>query len=319
MSPSLARRIVVTALAAVALAGCKDKKATPRVTPAQWAEVEAMGAPALAPGPPDELTRALALVEDDDFAATLAPGFDPRDERLAEEVSDAAVDAVEALIRWHQAGGRLPPRECVGGKLGLAAARLARVALLVAGADSDAPAVHAVMTLASRYRAEGQSILEGMIGTSIADGAREWATKLGLPPTGALRGYAPTEDGLRRIVAAEALCSMSLVAKHLTDDDPTSATMAREYSARTGEDVTAMMAREAAGLRLYWVDLLADLRGRDADPVATDRRISARAEQLGRDTLRHPVLSMVVPATGHTIERLREADEAQRAWLASAP
>lgn len=312
------RAVAIAASVLIAATACKDRGA-PKVSPEQWAEVEATGAAAVAPGPPDELVRALALIDGDRFVDGLHADFDPKDQRLAEEVPEAAIDAVEALIRWDQANGRLPARACVGGTTSLATLKLSRVALLVAGADGDAPEVHAVIALANRYRAEGLSMLEGMVGSAIGDSTRRWAQALALPPTGALRAYAPTEEGLRRIVAAEALCSMSMVAKATDPEQPEAEEFAREYRRHTGRDARALMASETAHLRLYWIDVLAALRARVDDPVTTDRRLAATAERLGRQKLEHPVLSVVVSAMPHTIERLRESDDAQRAWLATAP
>jgi hypothetical protein len=312
------RALAALGLLVVAAVACKGKSA-PKVTPAQWAEVEAAAQGEVAPGPADELVRALTLIADDEFVDDLPGGFDPDDERLIDAVPEAALDAVEALVRWEQANGRLPARTCTPDKTLFGTLKLARVALLVGGADPDGAELRAVVRLGARYRAEGLSMLEGMVGGAIINEARGWADKLELPRTGALRGYAPTEDGLRRIVAAEAVCSLSLFAK-LQEPDSADATTLREALGDAGRrGVPALIAAEGAHLRAYWITLLAELRGRAADPAATDRRIAERAERIDRQPERHPVLSLLVTATARSIANLRDYDDDHRAWLAGAP
>lgn len=302
-------------VAALVLGACKGD-APPKVSAAAWAAVEAEARPAIASGPPDELVRAYALLD----GVTLPGDLQPRPEdaaRTVDALPEAAFDAVEALVRWDQGGGRLPPRSCRPSGTPLATLKLARIALLVAGDDGESPVVRAVVGLAARHRGEGLSLLEGMIGSALADAVRTWATERGLPAGEAARRYQPTEDGLRRIIAAEAVCSMTVIA-----EQPPAAARAADGlvdgldRALTDDALARVLATEVPLVRRYWIDLLADLRARPSDAAAIDRKIEARADALARDRVRHPVLGIVAPPTAHMLARLRASDDAYRAWLA---
>lgn len=202
----------------------------------------------------------------------------------------------------------------------LAVLGLARAALVVASADPDAPELHAVLQLAERFRAEGLSLLEGMVGSALADLVRDWAVALGQPAAGALRGYAPTEDGLVRIVAAEATCSLALYAtlrapEHAQERE----LIARLHHTTTAADLARPLADEEAGLRRFWLELVVAEQRRPADPAATDRTLAARADELSRAREREPLLSIVAPSAISAITRLRPAADRHRAWLAAAP
>ncbi len=56
--------------------------ATSAATSTAWAALEAAGRPAIAPGPADELVRALALIDYAELPRALRAGFDPHDQAL---------------------------------------------------------------------------------------------------------------------------------------------------------------------------------------------------------------------------------------------
>jgi hypothetical protein len=310
------------ALSVVATAGCQGNRGKPAPSPAAWADVVKAAAPLPASGPPDELVAALAIIAQATLPSDLEPDDPAEATRVAGELPEQAFDAVEALVRWDQADGRLPPRTCKPSALPLGTIKLARVALLVAGDDADSPPVHAVLALAARHRDEGLSMLEGMIGSSRADATRRWAAARGLRAGAVASRYQPTDDGVRRIVAAEAVCSLSLVdelvlpeANVRSADGP----LGQAAEVMTAAELKRIVAVDRVLLQRYWVELLADLKARPADPATIDRRITERGERIAKDVAGHPVLAMVAPMSARMIGRLRESDEAYRAWLAGAP
>lgn len=333
---TVARALLLATL--LVAAACKGEARRPptsapeaEVPAAAWAAVEAAGAPAIAPGPADPLVRALALIAASKLPDGLRAGFDPHDQALRAQLSTDVLDAVDALVQWDQVEGRLPARPCsvglAGGAAGgaaplkvAAALNLGRAALVVASGDPDAPELHAVLRLAQRFRVEGRSVLEGMVGSAFAGMAREWAVALGLPAAGALRGYTPTEDGLLRLVAAEATCSLELYGSVGTPEHQQERDLiARLHHATTAAEVDHAIAAEDDRLRRFWLELLAAEQGRAADPAATDRKLEARADELRRAPAREPFLSVIAPAAIVAIGRLRAADDQQRAWLAGTP
>lgn len=290
-SPRAGRAI--SALLATGLGGCGGGEPTAAVSPAAWAAVEQAGAPARASGPPDELTRALALIEVAGLPGSLYPVDRADALRLAGTLPDDAAVATDALVRWSDAEGRLPTRECLPGPATFRMLALAQVALLVAGEEPDAPEVRAVVDLAARLRAEGNSLAEGMVGTMIADQLREWAGVHAWSPAPVARRYQPDDVNLRRVVAAEAVCAMSMADGIRWPRDP--ALDAAWPPIRVWGPMLGAGAR--ARLQAAWLALLADpFQGagarRDVDPRA---------------------------ATAATIARLRSSDQAYRAWLAGAP
>ncbi|HVV84318.1 MAG TPA: hypothetical protein VHE35_14695 [Kofleriaceae bacterium] len=326
-----ARALAAAVAPALALAGafagaCKREQAhrakavAAQVSPQAWAEVEAAGAPALAPGPADDLVRALDLI-DQDKPDLRDVGRDPaHDDQLAEQLPPSAVDAVAALVRWDQVHGRLPPgRACVGSGGPLHALHLARAALLVAGGDADAPSVRAAISLAARYRAEGISLLEAMTGGGIADEVRHWSAARSLPASASARLYQPTDDDLVRVAAAEALCTLDLFQRLRRPEGRDDAeSLARMFHATTEAERAQVIAAQEDEVRGYWLAVLADLRGRAADPAGTDRRLADRDDELHRHPEQHPVLAVMVPMT-RVLGQLRASDAVWRAFLSGQP
>ena len=286
------------------VAGCRDGSG--RAEAVAWADVEASAAPLRTYGPTDELLNASALVLELDGGISLDPTDLDQAARLRDELPEAAREAVAALVRWDQGGGGLPPLDCGTSDTARAAVRLSQAALVLAGDEPDAPALHATARLAFRLRVEGPTMLEGVVAARIADNLRAWAVARERAPGEAARLYQPTEDELVRLVAAEGLCTLEVTAhpELLLGGEPPDP-----------DGLAVVLARMGPPMRRYWIDLLALLRARPDDPDAVDERIVARTDAAVR------ALDPVPPGIANAprlIERVRGYDDAYRDWLANA-
>jgi hypothetical protein len=94
------------------------------------------------------------------------------------------------------------------------------------------------------------------------------------------------------VIAAEAVCSMRLVA---TADE-------------------AALAGEVAAVRGYWQDTVTAYRDRPADPAGTDARLAARDAALRASPERHPILATVIGPTVRVMTEQFVDDNAFRTW-----
>lgn len=307
-----AARAVAVAVAVAAAAGCGSREAKPRPTATavevadaaavpsaaasvlSWAEVEGLARPTIAPGPAAPLEAALALVVDRDVPEVLRDvDTTPPPDAIATLPPELA-RAVAGLVTWAQAEGRLPTWSCdpSAAAAQVATVTLARVALALAGDDGDAPSARAVLYLADRLRAEGPHLLAGAIGTTLAGLVRQWAVGHGHRPAPWAARYDLSGARLVRVIAAEAVCSMRLVA---TADE-------------------AALAGEVAAVRGYWQDTVTAYRDRPADPSGTDARLAARDAALRASPERHPILATVIGPTVRVMTEQFVDDNAFRTW-----
>lgn len=306
-APALAAAVVALAL------GCGSREAKPRPTPTTveavadaaaggppagpsmtWAEVERLAQPAVAPGPSAPLEAALALVVDRDVPEALRDVDTTPPPDVIATLPPELARAVAGLVTWAEAEGRLPTWSCdpsaAAGQV--ATVTLARVALALAGDNGEAPSARAVLYLADRMRAEGPHLLAGAIGTTLAGLVRQWAVGHEHRPAPWAARYDLSSARLVRVIAAEAVCSMRLVA---TADE----------AALTGE---------VAAVRGYWQDTVTAYRDRPADPAGTDARLAARDAALRAAPERHPILAMVIGPTVRVMTEQFVDDAAFRTW-----
>jgi hypothetical protein len=129
----------------------------------------------------------------------------------AAERPPALTPAIEALVRWSEAGAVVPDL-CMNNDVpAVRLARLADVALHTA--ERPDAAFVAVLRLAQGLRRRG-ALLGGIVGFSMAQKAAETAQRRGwrgAEVEAELRRYRPTEEELRAVVARESVCSYRLV------------------------------------------------------------------------------------------------------------
>ncbi len=276
------------------LAACRSSDPGPPLDQ-QWKKVVELSRPRVPAGDATLLEHAMAAIE-------------PRREQIRQALDDARASgqpptlsaddaaAVDALLAWSDEHGGLPRRTCAdlsqGGRQILAAVTLADLALTSAPAEEAAHRAEAVLYLGQRLRDEGVNLLDIGAGSEIADRAIRWATEKKMAPTPAWNQLAPGPDLLPRALAAEAQCMIEL--------------------ARQPSDQRLHPA-ELDGLRRFYLAAIADVErgGSDDEQVA---RLTERAEKARADRS-HPTLAVLVPALGHTADRLLEQRRRYHAFL----
>jgi hypothetical protein len=184
-----ARAVMKTLLVAAVLAfGCGSKSEGPD----RWAEVEQLAAPTIAAADGDLLTKAIGSVEGDDVPEV----------------------ALEQAVAWRKASGGLPWRagRAMDDKRIFVVYKIGQ-ALLERRAE-DPEAVITALYLGQRLRAEAPSLIDVMVGFTLATKA----TTLAARPEYA--AYAPTEAEVRRAIPADGLFFIATL-NALPDEDQT--------------------------------------------------------------------------------------------------
>jgi hypothetical protein len=180
------KAMIVIAMLASCGRGAED-------VPDRWAEVERLARPTVPAADPALLQQAIDGVEGDD-------------------VPEAAL---EAAIEWSKAGGGLPWRESrEPGAHHLTAFRIGTELITRRGTPD---AIGAASYLGHRLRAEGVSLLDVVMGVTLADRVREHR-KAERPTADEVR-LAPTDAEVRRAIAADGVTMMKLVPASSKEED----------------------------------------------------------------------------------------------------
>jgi len=294
--------------------------ALPDVAPdPAWQEVLAAARSTLPPGDPALLEQALDRFApfERDLRERLRDRRKYDDGTPFEPVPDAARQAIDDLCAWQRAGGGLDRTDCRSARV-LETLTLARLALELSAGAPEHPALRAALYLAQRFREEGTTLLQVMLGAAIMlDAAERWKT---LPPDArpVFAEYAPSDGFLVRAVAAEGVCAVRTAELILgPEGDDLRAKLAVEYGLPTPAEQAEFLGGELGDLRRYFTDLLHALREGGADPATAFARADALSETLHADPTVHPLASTIAAPLGKRLQELNDARDAYRAYLES--
>jgi hypothetical protein len=139
----------------------------------------------------------------------------PNDARTIQRsaLTEQQSQAITELMRWHARGSPFRARLCGDPSSGLdaiAAFRLGQTALLTASGGEDIAVVEAVLALAAHERRKGH-LIELSAGSDLAVRVAEWSRDHKVPLPSRFVGYRPSVEEIRRAVAREAVCVLSLL------------------------------------------------------------------------------------------------------------
>jgi hypothetical protein len=241
-------------VAAVLLVGCGSKSEGPD----RWSEVEKLAVPTIAAADGDLLTKAIERVQADD-------------------VPELALDDA---VAWRKAGGGVPWRagRAMDDKRIFATYKIGQ-ALLERRAE-DPEAVMTALYLGQRLRAEAPSLIDVMIGFTLATTATKLAARPEYAP------YAPTEAEVRRAIPADGLFFIATL------------------NSLPNEDQTI-----AKAVKRAYVEMVV---GAPADRAGYTKHV----EQFVAKAEKSEVLSLVIsPRLTKMTTEMYDAIEAYRAWV----
>ena len=324
--PGLAIWLIVAAVASLALSGCRSKKKAKADLSQRWAEVEKWAKPTVPRGDATLLTRALELIEPHEHAVRnqweeFEEQPKPPESRypIKEPLPEGAVEAVEALVAWYEAGDGLALGDCTepdgqSMRPALKMVDLTRAALLHADRfPDDRSPLAAVLYLGHRLRAEGKNLLHVMVGSTITDIAVRWmAWHPGLWHS-AFDEYRPSGNLLIRTLAAEAVCQQQMTNRMLTNPNAAEADVLGKLpmSANMGKE---FMEHEIAALRKYQIELIDGVRERLDDDTKLVDFLEAQSREA-REQQRWFILRIVAPAVGTTASKLVQHRDDYRVFL----
>jgi len=247
----------------------------PEVIEARWAKVvvwaEATPDSVGTPGARQRLSAALLPLSRSEALNSQEENTTP----LADaDLDDEARSALEAFVRWSDAGGGLGDDPCIhdeslSGREAaaddpliqpIALHRLAELAIRRSTSPDD-PHLRAALELGAALRGRGPAIY-GMIGGSIADKARAFAIARGWSPNPLLRDTRPSNDAIFGILARESFCQMRLLERAIARDEDFATDDNDGWRALVGIDRELQMLRWYLGKRLVAAHDVAD------DPAA---------------------------------------------------
>jgi hypothetical protein len=253
-------------------------------------------------------TRAMEMVDQDlRDAMARAEAWPPEVDH--EELPPEFDQALMHLLQWHLEGGGLDVGELEQQVSLLDTFELGKAALASSASIERDLVDEAVLHLAWTYRECGQ-LVQGTVGTTLAEMAVEHAQRRGDPPTAAHRRYRPTPEQLLGIAAREALFTHELSRTGL-------ALSGRQAPGSAPRIVPALVdpERELVMLRQYWGDRLSNAA---TDPSDTDLLVDQFASD-DPDALPHSLLVRVIaPGSGQMFGQLAMATEEYEAFLGSA-